>query len=68
MRENEYVEISVRMPDGKRQLRRLRRRWESNIRMDVREIRRGDIHWDTLVQNRDKRRAFVSMVTDFRAP
>jgi hypothetical protein len=30
--------ILVRKRDGKRPLRRTRRRWEDNIRLDVREI------------------------------
>jgi len=32
--------ISVRMPEGKRPLRRPRRSWEDNIRMDVMETGR----------------------------
>jgi hypothetical protein len=34
---NEY-KILVGEPDGKRQFGRLRRRWKTNIRMDLREI------------------------------
>jgi hypothetical protein len=30
--------ISVGKPDGKRPLRRIRRRWENNIKMDLREM------------------------------
>jgi hypothetical protein len=36
--------LSVRKPEGKRPLRRPRRRWEDNIKMDVQEAggARGD--------------------------
>jgi hypothetical protein len=35
--------ILVGEPEGKKPLGRLRRRWEDNIKMHVREIRRGDM-------------------------
>jgi hypothetical protein len=34
---NVYI-ILVRKPEGKRPIGRLKRRWEDNIRMDLREI------------------------------
>jgi len=37
-------------PEGKRPLGRPRRRWEDNIRMDIREIRWGDVDWKHLDQ------------------
>jgi len=33
-----HTEFLVRNPEDKRPLRRLRHRWEDNIRMDLREI------------------------------
>jgi hypothetical protein len=35
---NEYNNLAGK-PEGKRPLARLRRRWENNIRIDLREIR-----------------------------
>jgi hypothetical protein len=37
--------ILVGKPEGKRPLGRHRRRWEANIRMDLREIEWGDMDW-----------------------
>jgi hypothetical protein len=34
---NPYM-ILIRKPEGKRPLRRPRRRWEDNIKMDLREV------------------------------
>jgi hypothetical protein len=33
--------VLVRNPEGKRPLRRLRRRWEDNIKMDLKEMGMG---------------------------
>jgi hypothetical protein len=38
VRGEEGVKVLVRKPEGKRPLRRSRRRWEVEIRMDLREI------------------------------
>jgi hypothetical protein len=35
----------VGKPEGKRPLGRHRRRWENNIRMDLREIERKVVEW-----------------------
>ena len=45
-----------------------RRRWEDNIKMDLEEMGRGCGDWMGLVQNRDKWRALVSTVMNFRVP
>jgi hypothetical protein len=37
--------ILVGKPEGKRQLGRLRRRWENNVKIDLREIGWGGINW-----------------------
>jgi hypothetical protein len=39
--------------DGRRPLRRSRRRWVNNIKMDLRWVGWGDIDWFDLVQDRD---------------
>jgi hypothetical protein len=40
--------ISVGKPEGKRQLRRPRRRWADNIKMDLRAIRWDGMDWIAL--------------------
>ncbi|KAJ4427702.1 hypothetical protein ANN_25354 [Periplaneta americana] len=44
--------------DGKRPLGRPRRRWEDNIKMDLREVGYDDRDWIDLAQDRDQRRAY----------
>jgi hypothetical protein len=39
-----------------------------NIRMDLREIRWGDVDWIDLVQDREKWRALVNAVMNLRVP
>ena len=58
--------VLVGKPEGKRPLGRPRRRWEDNIKMDLQEVggRCGD--WMELAQGRDRWRALVGTVRDFR--
>ena len=60
--------VLVGKPEGKRPLGRPRRRWEDNIKMDLREVRRGCGDWMELAQDRDRWRALVSTVMNFRVP
>jgi hypothetical protein len=46
--------ILVRKLEGKRTLGRPRRKWEHNIRMDLREIWREGVKWMHLAQDRDQ--------------
>ncbi|KAJ4450686.1 hypothetical protein ANN_02115 [Periplaneta americana] len=46
-------------PQGKRPLGRSRRRWEDNIKMDLREVGHDDRDWINLAQDRDQWRAYV---------
>jgi hypothetical protein len=60
--------ISVGKPEGKRPLGRPRRRWEDNVRMDLREIGLGGMGWIDLAQDRDQCRALVNTVMNLRVP
>jgi hypothetical protein len=44
----------VGKPKGKRPLDRFRRRWEDNIKVNLREIRWGSMDWIHLLQGRDQ--------------
>jgi hypothetical protein len=55
-------------PEGKRPLERPMRRWEDNIKMDLRETGIDGSNWIRLAQNRVQRRAFVSTVMNLRVP
>ena len=57
--------VLVGKPEGKRPLGRPRRRWEDTIKMDLREVGGGG-DWMELVQDRDRWRAFVNTVMNFR--
>jgi hypothetical protein len=60
--------VLVRKPEGKRPLGRPRRRWEDNIRMDLKEVGCGCEDWIGLAQDRDWWRALVSAVRNFWVP
>jgi hypothetical protein len=60
--------VLVGKPEGRRQLGRSRRRWEDNIKMDLREVRWGDIGCIYLAQGRDQWRALVNIVMNIRVP
>jgi hypothetical protein len=47
---------------------RPRRRWEDNIKMDLQELGYGDIDWTGLAQGRNRWRALVNAVMNFRVP
>jgi len=69
MREGRGVHrVLVRKPEGKRPLERPRRRWEDNIKMDLRKVEGGCGDWMELAQDRDRWRALVSTVMNFRVP
>ena len=55
-------------PEGKRHLGRPRLRWEDNIKMDLQEVECGGMDWIDLAQDRDRWRALVSTVMNFRVP
>ena len=60
--------VLVRKPEGKIPLGRLRRRWEDNVKMDLQEVGRGCGDWTELAEDKDRWRALVSTVMNFRVP
>ena len=60
--------VLVGKPEGKRPLRRPRRRWEDNIKMDLEEVGRGCGEWMELAQDRKRWRVLVSTVMNLRVP
>jgi hypothetical protein len=60
--------ISVGKHDGKKPLGKSRRRWEGNIRMDLREIGWEFVDWIHLDQDRDQWRALMNTVMNLRVP
>ena len=60
--------VLVGKPEGKRPLRKPRRRWENNTKMDLQEVGGGRGDWMELAQDRDRWRALVGTVRDFRVP
>jgi hypothetical protein len=51
--ERSVYRVLVGKPEGKRSLGRPMRRWEDNTKMDLQEVRCGDMDWFELAQDRD---------------
>jgi hypothetical protein len=69
MGENRGVyRVLVEKPEGKRPLGRPRCRWEDNINMGLQEVGGGRGDWIELAQDRDRWRALVGTVRNFRVP
>ena len=60
--------VLVGKTEGKRPLRRPRRRWEDNIKMDLQEVRFGGLVWIGLSEYRDRWRTLVNAVMNLRIP
>ena len=59
--------VLVGKPEGKRPLGRPKRRWEDNIKMDLQEVV-GGVDWMELAHDKDRWRALVNKVMNFRVP
>jgi len=69
MRERRGVyRVLVGRPGGKRPLGRPRRRWEDNIKRDVRERGIDGANWIPLAKDRVQWRAFVNTVMNLWVP
>jgi len=60
--------VLVGKPEGKRPFGRPRHRWEDNIKMYLHEVGCGGMDWIELAQDRDRCRALVNAVMNFRNP
>jgi hypothetical protein len=60
--------VLVARPEGKRPLGRPRRKWDDNIKMDLREIGLDGAKWNRLAQDRFQLRASVNTVINIRFP
>ena len=60
--------VLVGKPEGNRPLGRPRRGWEDNIKVEILEVGRGCGDWMELAEDRDRWRALVSTVMNFRVP
>jgi hypothetical protein len=60
--------VLVGKPEGKRPMGRPRRRWGDNIKTDLQEVGGGCRDWMELAQDRDRWRALVNKVKNFRVP
>jgi hypothetical protein len=58
----------VGKPERRRPLGRPGRRWLDNIRMDLVEVRWGDVDWIGLAQDRGRWRAVVNSILNLRVP
>ena len=60
--------VLIGKPEGKRPIGRPRRRWEDNIKMDLKEMVYGGMVWIDLAQDKDRWRALVNEVMNIRVP
>jgi hypothetical protein len=60
--------VLVEKPEGKRPLGRPRRRWEDNIKLDLRETVIDGVNWIQLAQDSVQWRAFVNTVMNLCVP
>jgi hypothetical protein len=60
--------VLLEKSEGKRPLGRPRCRWKDNIKMDLQKRGCGGMDWIELAQKRDRWRALVKAVVNFRVP
>ena len=60
--------VLVGKAEGKRPFGRPRHKWEDNIKMDLQKVGCGGMDWIELAHDRDKWRALVNAIMNFRVP
>ena len=60
--------VLVGKPEGKKLLGRPKHRWEDNIKIDLQEVRCEGMDWIDLAEDRDRWRALVNTVMNYRVP
>ena len=60
--------VLVGKPEGKRPLGRPKRRWEDNIKIYLQEVGCESMDWIDVAQDRERWRALVNAVMNFRVP
>jgi hypothetical protein len=60
--------VLVGRPEGNRPLGRPRRKWDINIKMDLKEIGIDGANWIQLAQDRVQWRACVNTIINLRVP
>ena len=53
-------------PEGKRSLGKTKRRWEDNIKMNLKEVSCDPGDWIALAEDREQWRAFVRVLMNLR--
>jgi hypothetical protein len=53
---------------SERPVEKTRRRWEHNIKMDLRKIGRCNMDWIDLAENRNKWWALLNIIMNLRVP
>ena len=60
--------VLVGKPEGRNPLGKPSRRWEDNIKIYLTEMGLGDMNWIDVAADRDRWRAVVNAVMNFRVP
>jgi hypothetical protein len=60
--------VLVGRHEGRRPLGRPRRKWEDNIKMDLKEVGWGGMDWIDMAQDTDSWRTVVNAVMNLRVP
>jgi hypothetical protein len=63
-----FYRVLFGRPEGKRPLGRPRRRWEDNIKMDLKETGIDMANWIRLIQDRVQWRVFGKTTLNIRVP